>query len=80
MRNKKRIKVLLHHPNSSELAGLGFLRNLTDDEMMSIFRIKGLTNEARDNIVPVLYDIHNEDVSTHEHESSTVHRATTVEQ
>ena len=67
MRNKNRINVLLHRLNSSELGGLSFLRNhkWTDDEMISIFRIKGLTDEARDNIVSVLYDIHDEDVSTH---------------
>jgi hypothetical protein len=30
---------------------------------LSIFRIKGLTDEARDKIVSVLYKIHNDDVS-----------------
>ncbi|RDL36498.1 uncharacterized protein BP5553_05850 [Venustampulla echinocandica] len=53
---------LLHRLNSP--SGLSFLqhRSWTDDEIILFLKLNGLTEEARDNIVSILYQVHNEDM------------------
>ncbi|KAF4630674.1 hypothetical protein G7Y89_g7468 [Cudoniella acicularis] len=58
-----RDRTLLYRLNGP--GGLKFLHSQawTDDQMVSFLNMKGLTEEARDNVVSLLYQIHGEELS-----------------